>query len=114
MNSKRFDVEWLYSWFICMYYILEKLYELLSAVRMTLDICTPAVGRKEASARFVDVVAPMWLVAEDKMSICQPSSFSDTLGVIKSILAHPLAALFQPPCVAWPPTIKDPIEVRQH
>ena len=59
MNSKRFSIEWLYSWFICMYYILEKLYELLSAVRMTLDICTPVVERKETSARFVDVVAPL-------------------------------------------------------
>ena len=42
-----------------MYYILEKLYGLLSAVGMTLDVCTPVVVRKETSARFVDVVAPL-------------------------------------------------------
>ena len=65
-----------------MYYILEMLYELLSAVGMTLDICTPVVGRKEASARFDDVVAPMWLVAEDKMSIYEPSSHG-SFGVIE-------------------------------
>ena len=40
-----------------MYYILEKLYGLLSAIGMTLDICTPVVEIK-ASARSVDVVAP--------------------------------------------------------